>query len=548
MFTVSALLSAKGKAEPAEQVNKETVVVITRFDVSDFPRERSAVGDVIARKLATGLNGLDLKKRDNREYDYYWNILWMKKQNEAAKQVAVKQAERDKLVFAGYSKSKYKRERKRLDEELKKLRETLDAAELSNPDIAGLPAFFVHPDNLAGVFPEPPERGQEYYLCKEKNADAILKGKVREYYGRILVEFEMWTLWERNYTYKDKAIFSIEDIDLALGEFTAGLIGSISGMSPSLIVVRASPEDAAIVIDDNYAGKGVSQPLYRTPGPVDILVYAENHDTVTTTLDIKENEEVRAGFELKALPLSGYTVDVKEAAVKKDKKDKKKKADDGAEVEESGGAEMEEGEDTAGSAGETGAAPDGEDTAGTAAGLPEDTKAKVYTGALFSGFAPLTMTGIEGKSRQISIEQNFYPAESAKDDAPAIPGQKYAQTIFTIGDKPSIELTPKLPPASGRTEKARKGFYGAFGRFWIGLPVAYMLIGISNSYIQTWNVYGKTVTDYDERVKHYDTAKTWEYVQMGAVAGIGVLAADVVVRLIIYIYQANREGSIMSKN
>jgi len=495
-------LSAKGKTEPPEPNNKDTVVVITQFDVSDFPPERAAVGGVIARKLTTGLNGLDFKKRDGKEYDYYWSILWMKKQNEAAKKLASKQAERDKLIFSGSSDWKYKKDLAKVDKELETLRETLEAAELTDPSLAELPHFTVTTDNLAGVFPDPPTPGEEYFYCQDKKADAILKGKVHEYYGRVLLELEMWTVWDRSYSFKDKTIFSIEDIDVAMNELIIKLIDSISGMEASVLVVSAKPDTAAIVIDDNYAGKGTSNPVHRTPGPVDVVVYADNYDTVNATLDVKENEEVKAEFDLKPLPVDDYTVDVTEQ--------KKSKY-----------------------------VPEGEE--------PEDKRAKVYQGAFFSGFAPLELSGLEGNFQQINVEQNAINAKKVKGKISTFPETRHAQTIFQIGTKDNIDLTPKVSPAIGRTEKARKGFYGAFGRLWIGLPIAFVLMGIADSYLNSWKVLDKTkFTDAAAREEQFNKTKTWYNVKIGAGIGIGLLAADAVIRFFIYMYQANRESSILA--
>jgi len=475
-------LFALGKSDSTvKMINEKSIMVITEFNISEYPANRAAIGGVVAKKISASLDNLDYKKRGAKEYDYYWESEWSKNQREILKKISAKREERDKLIFSGVAAFQLKREQKRIDKEIKTLEEDLDKMIFTPVNIETMPRFEVSEENKKNVFPAPPESGNEYYFCKDKNADALLKAEVRDYHGRVLVEFEVWDIWSRNYSYKDYAIFSVEDIDLALSEFSAKLINNLSGMKAGAILARSNPPDANIVVDEHFAGKGKTEIIQRTPGAVDITVFADNYDTIEASIELKEDELTEAEFTLRELPLAHEDIKLK---------DKNK-----------------EHKDYSGSF--------------------------VYKGAYFAGKTehdtPFSLTATDGSFQQINIE--------TKD-------RKYAQSVFKIKEGDTVTLTPKIPPRLGRTEKARRSFYGAFGRFWVGLPIAFMAIGYANTYISTYN----TLYAYERTPERTDIARKWTYVQAGATAAIGLLAADVVVRLIIYIYQANKEGSILAGN
>ncbi|MDR2865014.1 MAG: PEGA domain-containing protein [Spirochaetaceae bacterium] len=470
-FLAARLLAADNEeAKKKEFRYIDWMLCVTEFDTSLLPPTQAAMGRTVEKELTAYLNGLDFKLRNAREYDYYWGAEWMNAQQEIAKKIAAKQTERDKLIFLDYTDWRYRREREKIDAEIQTLREQLENAELSSPNVARIPRFSVNENNINGIFPESPAQDNEYFFCKDNKLDGLLKGKISRYHERFLVEVQLWTVWTRSYSYKDTIVFSIEDMDTALREFASQLIDAISGMDYATVRVSAKPDNALIVVDGQLIGAhGKTEDIARTPGPVDITVYAQDHEPVTETVNLNEGEYADVLFELKSSPTGSYTVDT------------------------------ENGE-----------------------------QARVYQGGLFAGTTPLTLNGVVDSYGQISIQTE---------------DKRTSQMIFQIKDKSSLSLDPKTPPPEDRVEKARKSFYGAFGRFWIGLPVGFILIGMSNTYINTYNIAPNTSGSGD----HYDTAKTWINVQMGAFIGIGLLLADVLIRLTIYIYQGNRSGAILSE-
>lgn len=88
-------------------------------------------------------------------------------------------------------------------------------------------------------------------------------------------------------------------------------------------------------------------------------------------------------------------------------------------------------------------------------------------------------------------------------------------------------------------EKARKQFYGAFGRFWIALPIAFLLNGIADTYIKSVN-YGGSQDLIDPATKLYYSAQVAWLIT-------GVFLGESLYRLGYYVYSANKGASPVLK-
>ena len=140
-----------------------------------------------------------------------------------------------------------------------------------------------------------------------------------------------------------------------------------------------------------------------------------------------------------------------------------------------------------------------------------DGEARVYRGGLYLGNTPLSVTVPTGRSVFFHIET---------------PDGKTASTI-TGGADPVIALNPRFPPA-GRVAKARRGFYGAWARFWIALPTAFLLQGISDAQARAYTASGNS--------EMAQGVQTGQIISVGAWALFGLVTGEVLYRAGIYIY------------
>jgi len=148
----------------------------------------------------------------------------------------------------------------------------------------------------------------------------------------------------------------------------------------------------------------------------------------------------------------------------------------------------------------------------------------LYIDGLYRGEAPLTL----------EIPQGRYTLQVVKGA-----GNNQLQSIplvLTTQDGTLVLPDQYLQsPGEKPVEKARKQFYGAFGRFWIALPMAFLLNGIANTYINAIN-YGGSQNLMDPATKLY-------YSSQAAWVLTGVFLGESLYRLGSYVYIANRGSS-----
>lgn len=276
----AASLFARGKTDDASDQtlhNSEWTLCVTEFDSSALPPSRAALGAVITRNLVTHLKTVSYRLRVSPEYAFYEGYIWNRAITDAAKKIAAKQDERAQLLYRGEPEWKYRQNLKRTDGEIKKLREELAKIEAEKPLISREPAFTLTQGSRDGAFAAAPKEGGEYRFCKSQNADAFLSGSIREYHGRCYVVLRLYTLYTRSFVYEDSVIFSVEDTDAAIDEIAGTLTAVLAGNKPAAIAVRTEPENALVLINKNFAGRGTVEAKEHPPGKVVVAVSAEDH-------------------------------------------------------------------------------------------------------------------------------------------------------------------------------------------------------------------------------------------------------------------------------
>jgi hypothetical protein len=99
-----------------------------------------------------------------------------------------------------------------------------------------------------------------------------------------------------------------------------------------------------------------------------------------------------------------------------------------------------------------------------------------------------------------------------------------------------ISLEPrKLPGKDDKpVEDKRKKFYGAYGRFWVALPAAFLINGFSQLYTTSYNASGSQSL--------YKDAKNLYYVSIGAWVVAGVFLVETLIRMGVYVHAASEEA------
>jgi hypothetical protein len=148
--------------------------------------------------------------------------------------------------------------------------------------------------------------------------------------------------------------------------------------------------------------------------------------------------------------------------------------------------------------------------------LPPGSSGSLYRGALYLGEAP--------QSLGLSLNQYEYLRVNT-------PEGNVAQAVLFGGAEPDlvnrISLNPMPPKGEKEIDAVRRKFYGAYGRFWLLLPVAYILQGFSETMTNTYNMTGN--------VELYGKALTLYYVSIGSVVAAGGFLLESFIREAIYI-------------
>jgi len=413
-------LSALGRAEepPPETVRNTWVLSVTQFDLSMLSPGRRAAGEVIARNLTERLNLVSYRLRLSPEIAFYEGYEWRRLIQTTAQALARRQNDRSLLLFRGDPDWRYRRELRRIDADIDRLREELTRRENERPVVNAEPVLALSQANLNNNFPAPPAPGTERRFTLAQNADAFLAGQIREFHGRFFVRLQLYVLYVDAFVYDDDIIFSMDDIDGAVDEIAIRLTSVLSGNPPAQIAIRAYPPDAQILINRGYAGTGVVEATRRPPGRITVAVAAEGYTPETVELDLVAGEFAEVKVELGPMPTAGVYISVMEIP--------------------------------------------GEDFVPVAS---------VYHGALFVGETPLNLRLPIGSLAYITLEGPLGERSRAVLAAPYMPGD-----VFDF----SLRLRPSPPAGERRVNNARSRFYWAWAGFWGTLVTAWVTTGISN--------------------------------------------------------------------
>jgi hypothetical protein len=485
-FSPSELYAKAAAEEKAPPLNGEWTICITAFDISALPASRRILGDMLIRDLAAALEKADRRYRSGEETAYYEDYAMAKTRADAAKALSNKRSERDLLLYQGDPDWRYRKNLKTKDADIAKLEEALQKLDAEKADVNPEPFLKLSEENTRGNWPAPPVSGGEYRFCMAQKADAFLIGDVSEYYGRILLRLKMYTLHAKSYNYEDRIIFSPEDFSTAMAELSSRIGVAVSGVEPSGIIVHASPSDAMVLVGDAYAGRGEVPLQEYPPGEVEVALHAENYASTSFPLELNSGEIADISLDLNPLPLSSFTVNV-----------------------------------------------------------PGSPLSSVYLGSLYLGHTPLDVELPRDRFSYLSVETPegetgsvaFQGGSVVRGNAMFVNSQLSEETSLT-----SLEYETFVPidPAEKRVDTKRRQFYGAYGRFWVVLPLSLVAIGMAESYV---NAYESSMGSSTPHPEMYSKAEIANYTRIGIYALIGIAAVDTVFRIVRYLYTSSSDST-----
>jgi len=496
ILSIGNRLDAFGKKEAESEqkpVNPQWVLGITAIDTSALPSQQ-VMGEMVARNLANNVSKLHFRFRGEEESFYYRDLAWAKSRADTAKALQTKRNERDLLLFRGDRNWKYRKNLRTVDDAILKLEADLERINANAPVVEDKPVFMLA--SGSGNYPKPPEPGTEYQFCTSQKIDAFLSGNLSEYHGRIFLTVRMYTIHTRSFSFEESILFSLENLNEAIDEISGWLAIAVSDALPSAVLVHVSPPEAMALIDGSFAVP--DEMHFRSPGETEITVRADNFVPYSVSAELNTGELTEFFINLSPLSLAAF-----EATV------------------------------------------------------PNNPGSKVYLGSLYVGEAPLTLELPGTSFAYISVEtpQGEIGSMVYRDNS-LIKGNAQFTRITedgSVGAGGSAAFTTKVPisPEEKRVDRARRGFYGAYGAFWIILPVSLLTAGIAQNYVNANNmaaVYGMYADDYDTRKKIYDNAVIGRNVTIGAYGVMGVALGVTFFQIFRYLYVSGGDATPIVKH
>jgi hypothetical protein len=470
-------LGSREEAAP-ETLDTTWTLMITDFDTSALGEINSALGQSVLRDLAMEIGKVNYRLRVADEYAYYETLAERQNLAAAAQALTAKRSERDQLLYRGDPKWRYRRNLKAVDLQIKELEEEFLKVQASEVLIEREPVFSLSSENMEGFFPPPPGEGEEYQFCKTRKADAIITGSMSEYHGRIFVTQNLYVLYADSYTYRDSTIFSPERSAEAMAEFANRITLAIAGLPPAELRVSVMPENALVLLDRGYGGRGsLEQSL--PPGNVRLEVFAEGHESADIELELEGGEWTELTLELKPEDQTSVIVDT-----------------------------------------------------------PGKEGSSIYLGSLFMGKTPLTLSlpnneleyifaetpdGEEAEAVFLSPPPQYLPPPVTSAWRPRLFAGVFSRRSDLDGNRLSLRTVEPYDPGEGRVDRARKWYYWAWGGTWVSAIGAWMINGYANSMV---NAYNNSPFPSPEM---YDKAKRGQTLNF---VGIGLVSAAVVVEIV----------------
>ncbi len=364
---------------------------------------------------------------------------------------------RDALLFKGYPQWKYEKEAAKTDLALTQAETGLREASDFDPAVTPDRPIKASADNKAGLFLPVPKVGTERALCETKKLDALLLGKVEDFFGRTYVSVRLYSALLDADLWSWETLFGPEDRETVLEELKSRARAAASGLNSAAISIRTNTPEADIFIDGILVGQGSVGPFEHAPGPLRLGLRAEGQANLETTIELNADEHARLDLRLATVPMTGILI-----------------------------------------------------TAIDAEGVPTIPDARLRLDSLFVGTTPMSVELPSGKWYYVEAEvpdagmlpvglaevpdtgemldgASIGKAALVEQVAPPAEPRSVVASVFFADSSGILRLQPgELPDRDTKpVEDARRAFYNAFGRFFLVLPFAFFVSGTTTVYMDT---------------------------------------------------------------
>ena len=489
-FFVVAIGTKEQKPALADPVT-DWIIGVAAFESPSEGDTKNAdsLGDLVYSALLSA----KIHRFTESEGEAYKNKLKAAKIAAALKVLETARGTRDALLFKGFPDWQYDKEAAKADLALVQAETGLKEAYDFVPEYTPDRPIKASEDNKAGLFIPTPKPGTERTLCETKKLDALLLGKVEDFFGRTFVSVRLYSALLDADIWSWETLFGPEDRETVLEELKSRARAAASGLGGAAFSIRTNVPGADIFIDGILVGQGSVGPLDHAPGPLRLGLRAEGHANLETSIELNADEHARVELRLATVPMTGIFISAHDVEGSPTVPDARLRLDSlfvgttpmrvdvpsgkwyhiEAEVPDMATiSEPEVPEAPLASEPFDAAIPGGEvddtATADTAATEPAATDNALTEKAAAINVPPGKASG---------TEQPVPPTEP----------RSAVSSVFFADGTGVLRLQPEdLPDRDKRpVEDARRAFYNAFGRFSLVLPFAFFVSGTSTVYKDT---------------------------------------------------------------
>jgi hypothetical protein len=279
-----------------------------------------------------------------------------------------------------------------------------------------------------------------------------------------------------------------------MDEFAGRLSSVVAGVSPARLRLSAQPEDALVLVNRAYAGRGEAAEREYPPGKITLEVSADHHEDVKAELELRPGEATNVTVNLR--PLKMTTLRITD---------------------------------------------------------PLRVGVSLYSGSLYVGQAPLTLDlspdqlayihaeSVDGKESNVVLltpSLNILP-RPVRSSSGFFPDQSLFKNSLR-GNEVSLYTSFPYDAEAKQVDKARSGYYWAWGGTWISAIAAWMINGYANSIIDSYN--SNTNTDPLTVDARYDTAKRAQYLNTAGISLVGAAILLQSIQMTRYINTAGKDA------
>jgi len=523
-FFVEATGTKEQKTVAADPVS-DWIVGVSAFDStsSSDTKHADSLGDLVYAALLSA----KVHRFSEIEGEAYRKKLRNARIAAALKALETARNTRDALLFKGFPEWQYDKEATKADLALAQAETGLQEASEFNPEYTLDRPIKAFSDNKSGLFLPAPKAGTEQALCETKKLDALLLGKVEDYFGRTFVSVRLYSALLDADIWSWETLFGPEDRQTVLDEIKARARAAASGLNSAAFSIRTDTPEADIFIDGILVGQGSAGPLEHDPGPLRLGLRAEGHANLEASIELNADEHARIDLRLAAMPMSEIFISANDAMGNPTVPDAQLRLDSlfvgttpmRVDVPLGKWYYLEAEVPYASTS------PD--------AGLPDTP----FVGEPLGGTTPTDELIDAAASESATTEAAATEAATRKAPVaePVMPDAEPRSTISSVffADSTGVVLLQPgdLPDRNKRpVEDARRAFYNAFGRFSLILPFAFFVSGTSTMYKDTATA--RTSAILDQR------ATESGYVSIALNVAAGVFFAESAYRLYSYLRQA----------